>query len=111
MSVGLFTIEEKIEAVSKEIEQIRTLARDDPGGPIHMQYEILKAVAADLRARQQLPRNNALGALERDLTAIKRSRTTLGYDMNRIAVLADTVVSKWPIISQALEQFGEVSAE
>lgn len=111
MSVGIFSIEDKLEALDMEIAERRT-ARRQPGSAMHRQYEILKSVAADLRARQELPRNNALGAMERELVRLKSTVTPEGfYDPNRSRELVNIVVSKWPTISQALEQFGEETAE
>lgn len=110
MSVGIFSIDDKIAALDVEIKEARR-GRREPGSALHRQYEVLKAIAADLRARQQLPRNNVLGSLERELEQMRRSRTALGYDQGRVMELANIVVSRWPVISQALEQFGEESAE
>lgn len=110
MSVGIFSIDDKIAALDVEIKEARQ-GRREPGSALHRQYEVLKAIAADLRARQQLPRNNVLGSLERELEQMRRSRTALGYDQGRVMELANIVVSRWPVISQALEQFGEESAE
>ncbi len=113
MSVGIFTIDDKIAAVDMEIKEIREEARQQPeGAPLRRHHEILKAICADLRARQDLPRNNALGDLGRQLERMKRLKPIGGqYDQGLLNELALTVVSKWPVISQALEQFGEETAE
>jgi hypothetical protein len=106
-----FTLQEKIAAISLELAEIQAEARRNPGSSLHRQYETLKAIAADLRARQDLPRNNALGALGREIARVKASKTGLGYSEGRMIELGNIVISKWPVISQALEQFGEESAE
>ncbi len=113
MSAPVFSIEDKINALDMEIKEMRDDARRaGPGTALHRQYEVLKAVTADLRARQQLPRNNALGALEREIIRMKAARLASGaYQPNHAMEMANVVVSKWPVISQALERFGEESAE
>lgn len=106
MSLHLMSIDEKIEAVERVILLLRATNSQPPGT-----LENLKAVAADLRARQELPTSNALGELERALFRVKQSKTGLGYDEGKLIAVANTVISKWPMIRQALEQFGEESAE
>ena len=106
-----FSLQEKLAAVSLAIAEIQAEARRTPGSALHRQYQTLKAIAADLRARQDLPRNNALGALGREIARVKSAKTARGYSDGHMIELANIVISKWPIISQALEQFGELSAE
>ncbi len=111
MGLRLFTIEEKLAIVRADIVRQRSAARR-PGSAEQRHYEILKAVAADLQARLELPRNNALGDLSRAMERMVQSKTALGYyDVEKMAQVANVVISKWPIIIQALEQFGEESAE
>lgn len=111
MAPGRFSIEEKIRAVDVEINEARKFRRE-PGSAIQRHYEVLKAVAADLRARQHLPRNNTLGRLERELSDMTERRAPEGaYQPGHLVKFANTVISRWPTISQALEQFGEESAE
>jgi hypothetical protein len=110
MILHLFTIEEKIDAIEAELKWSRS-ARREPGSREQRHHELLKAIAADLRARQTLPRNNALGDLSRTLEKMKSSKTALGYEQGKMIEVANVVVSKWPVISQALELFGEESAE
>lgn len=109
MTLHVITIEEKLAVVEKAISDLRRKARQDP---VHRaNSEILKAIAADLRARIEFPRSNALGELTRALTLAKAKKTDLGYDHNSLVYVANVVIHKWPTISQALEQFGEESAE
>lgn len=111
MALKLFTIEEKLAAVRAEIVAQRSVARP-PGSAAQRHYDILKSIAADLQGRLELPRNNALGDLSRSMERMVQSKTELGYyDVERMAQVATVVISKWPIITQALENFGEVSAE
>ncbi len=111
MGLHLFTIEEKLAIIRAEIVQHRSVPRR-PGSAEQRQHEILKSIAADLQARLELPRNNALGDLNRAMERMVQSKTALGYyDVEKMAQVANVVISKWPIIVQALEQFGEVSAE
>lgn len=113
MSLHLFSVAEKLAAMEIEIMESRGRNRA-PGSANQRHHEILKAISSDLRARQQLPRNNALGALERELESMKRQKchgVDFGYDMRSMARVTSVLISKWPVISQALEAFGEVSAE
>lgn len=109
MSLHVITLEEKLAVVEKAINDLRKKARVDP---VHKKnFETLKSIAADLRARIEFPTSNARGELGRALALVKQSKTALGYDQGRLLHVANIVISKWPTISQALEQFGEESAE
>jgi hypothetical protein len=111
MALKLFTIEEKLAVIHAEIAEQRQSVRR-PGSAAQRHYEILKSIAADLQARLELPRNNALGELNRAMERMVQSKDTFGYyDVERMAQVATVVISKWPIICQALENFGEESAE
>ncbi len=111
MSLRVFTLEDKIRAIETEIMEARGADRP-PGSLAQRHYELLKSIAADLRARKHLPRNNALGELELALDLMKRApRLTAGYNESKMIAVTNIVISKWPVISQALEQFGEESAE
>jgi len=110
MSLHLFTLAEKIEALTIEVDSARRVARPS-GSAAQRQYAVLKAILADLKARAVFPRSQPLGELERALARMQRSKTALGYDEGHMVAVANTVINKWPVISQALEQFGEISAE
>lgn len=110
MTVGMFSLDDKLAALDIEIKEARQ-GRRDPGSALHHQYEVLKAIADDVRVRQQLPRSNLLGSLEREVSRLRGSKTAAGFDLGRMTELANLIVSRWPTISQALEQFGEESAE
>jgi hypothetical protein len=109
MSLHVLTLEEKLAVVQSAINAVRKKARLDPVAKKN--FEALKAVAADLEARIAFPTSNTLGSLRRGLELVKQSKTALGYDQGRLLHVANIVISKWPTISQALEQFGEESAE
>lgn len=107
MSVGIFSLDAKVEALNLEIEEARK-GRREPGSALHRHYQVLQAIAADLRARQPLPRNDALADLEAALRLMKSARTNAGhYDQARMIAVAEVVVGRWPVISQALEKFKE----
>lgn len=111
MALKTFSLDDKIGAMHLEIVDARRSDRP-PGSPAQRQYEILKAIAADLRGRQQMPRNNTLGELGRLLEKMKCApRNGNGFDRDYTTAVVNLVVSRWPTISQALEQFGEESAE
>lgn len=111
MALEAFTLDEKIAAVDIEITEARKFRRD-PGSAMQRHYQILKSVNSDLRARQELPRSNALGALQREIDRLIVTKDpTSGYHHGRLLELANVVISKWPTIMQSLESFGEESAE
>lgn len=113
MSLHTFTVAEKLAAMEIEIMESRGRNRA-PGSANQRHHEILKAISSDLRARQQLPRNNALGALERELESMKRQKChgeNFGYDTLAMARVTSILISKWPIVCQALEAYGEESCE
>lgn len=104
------TLDQKIEVMDLVIRSIRPRAREGDPEAIR-QHEALKAIAADLQARQSFPTSNALGELRRKIDRVSRSKTVLGYSDNLLADLAYHVINKWPFISQAMERFGEERAE
>jgi hypothetical protein len=110
VSLHLFSLDEKIEAMTLEVERVRKLPRPF-GSPAQRRHEILKAVLADLRARAIFPKSQPLGELERALVKMKESKTALGYETGQMIAVTGVLVNKWPFIRQALEQYGEESAE
>lgn len=109
MSLQVFSIEEKIEALHREIDQLRR-AGFPPQSAQQRHYKTLCAILNDLRARQ-LPRSLPLGELEQGLARVKESKSPIGYDRERMVHVANIVISRWPFIQQALENFGAESAE
>lgn len=113
MSLRLVSLDDKIAAIACEIDRARRADRP-PGSAAQRHYDALKAVCADLRGRQDTIRSQTLGELGRLLQKMKdepRIMEGRHYDHNRMIAVANLVVGRWPTISQALEQFGEESAE
>lgn len=110
MALKMYTLEQKMNAIGMEISEARK-GRRDPGSVAHEHYQILKSIAEDLQARVELPRNQTLGAMERALYALVRSKTALGYEDGKMNAVAQVVVHKWPTIRAALERYGEESCE
>lgn len=111
MALRLVSLEDKIKALDTEIVEARRVDRP-PGSAAQHHYEALKSLAADVRARMDFPRSNALGELERAIARMIKSKTVpLGYDRNMMSEVANVLVNKWPAVSQALEMFGEQSCE
>jgi hypothetical protein len=109
MSLQVFSIEDKINALHREIDQMRRSKRE-PGSDQQRHYKTLCAILNDLRARQ-IPRSLPLGELERGLERVKASKTALGYDQGQMIHVVNIVISRWPFIQQALENFGAESCE
>ena len=110
MALKVCTRQEQLDAIVREIEVARK-ARRDPGSAEHQHYQVLQSIAADIRARLEFPRSNALGDMERAIFQLVRSKTALGYDGGKMNAVAQVVVNKWPTIRAALEQYGEESPE
>lgn len=112
MSSKDFFVDEKLAAIEEIIVSERSRARaNGTSARGAARYEALKAIAADLRGRQKHARSHTLGEITRRIASVKASKTSLGYSSGQMEALANTIISKWPTISQALEQFGEESAE
>lgn len=103
MALKLYTLEEKIAAVEKVLDFLE--GKDPVSKP-------LVAIAIDLKGRQDLPRSAARGEMERSLQRAVAGKDEAGnYTDKDLRFIANTVIQYWPTISQALEQFGEESAE
>lgn len=108
MTFRPFTTLEKLNEVERLIELGRPV-RGATGSPDNYRQEIFKAIALDLRARLEGKPTEVLVELERRATAVHRSRTALGYDAHALRGLAEGVMTRWPTVKQALEQFEEKS--
>jgi len=109
MSLSTFTLTEKIEALHREIDELRR-AGFPPRSAQQRHYKTLCAILNDLRARQ-MPRSLPLGELERGLERVKETKSPTGYEPAKMIHVANIVISRWPFIQQALENFGAESAE
>lgn len=96
--------EDQLRIVEEIIERLRSERHGET-------VAALKTIAGELRTRMELPRSNALGELERAMRRLHESKTALGYDQRQLAAVANVIVSKWPTVRLALEQFGEESCE
>ncbi len=110
MSLHTSSLAKQIAAIEKVIVSLRASGARSSAEDSDV-FEAVKAIAADLRARQNLPNSNALTELERVLFRMRTSKTALGYDDGKMIAVANVVVHNWPTIRQALERFGEESAE
>lgn len=111
MALRVVSLEEKIQALRKAID-IARMAPRPPGSEAQRHYETLKAVSADLRGRLEMPRSNTLGELARLLQRAKDApRDGQFFNSGKMIAVANFVVGRWATISQALERFGEESAE
>lgn len=108
MSFKPFTTLEKLNEVERLIELGRPV-RGEPGSPDNHRQEIFKAIAADLRGRLEGRPSETLCDLERRVVSVHRSKTALGYSQHALRGLAEGVMTRWPTVKQALEQFAEKS--
>lgn len=109
MALLVVSLEDKLAAIEREINESRRNDRP-PGSAAQRHHEALKALAIDVRARMDFPRSNALGELTRAVQRMIESKTR-HYDDVRMIHVANVLINKWPFVSQALERFGEESAE
>jgi hypothetical protein len=111
MALKVYSIEEKLAVIHVAIIRARELPRA-PGSNAQRHYDILKAIAEDLRSRLELPRNQTLGELHRLLQKMKDApREGREYSHDRVLPVINCVVHHWPVIQLALEQYGELSSE
>lgn len=96
------TTQEKLETVEELIEAFRQTARS-PAEDLRILS--LKAIAADLRARLAGAPNLALFELERRMVAVRRHGSGSAKVNAQIGV-AEELVCRWPVVTQALEKFG-----
>lgn len=109
LKADIISNEEKLRVIGEVIDD---LAKRN-GGQVrnHPFYYPLKVIARDIKGRIDLPRSNPLGEIERALQRTYESKTAIGYDSGQLQAVAGTLMKHWPIVKQALEHFGEVSAE
>lgn len=77
--------------------------RDQRGNP-DSGYWILKALAADARARTPASTSKALSALSFQVETLARQRMRIGYaEVGHMQAVAEAVMAHWPAIRRALE--------
>lgn len=103
MSLQLFTIDDKLEAIEHVIVATRRALGSGGNSDEAKRYEVLKAIAADLRGRKALEGGTALAFVQRSLDQVKKSKTGLGYETGSLIALSNNIIKMWPAISQALE--------
>lgn len=108
MTLHTQSIDEKLAAVEGLIPLYRQIGRATNDGGT---YEALKAIAADLRARRDFPRSDAQRELHRALLQVNGMRGADGYNVDSLIYLAQALNNRWPLVSQALERFGNEVAE
>ena len=104
-------LEELIEVVRAErrIRALETRAGAEPSDT--RRFELLKALAADTRARLEGAPSAAMSALQSRLDAVDRSKTGLGYSRDRLISTAEELIARWPVVKQSLELFGHTAED
>lgn len=64
---------------------------------------VLKAIAADLRARAPGTATATLESLRQNIEKVAASKTSLGYEERQLIQLAHDLIGRWPAVRQALE--------
>lgn len=104
MSFHPFTTLEKL----VEIERLIQTAKEGPLPEGARRIDLLKSIAADLRARLELAPSVALLQIERRMTTLHRRRGAGRQEIaNAKFGIAEELVARWPTVKQALEQFDE----
>jgi hypothetical protein len=100
-----FTDAEKLEVIESFIVQWKVARTGDHLGG-HDVYLLLKEIAKDYRGRAPNAPGRARERLERALEHAAKTKTGgVGYEFNALRRIAETVISEWPTIRQALEKF------
>lgn len=110
MSLQVFPTSEKLAAVEAVLRTYRDAPR---GSPERQQYDILKAVASDLRGRLEQAPSVSLVQIERSVVALQRARSPgAPYPLGPFVRVGEELIARWPTVKQALERFGaEVERE
>lgn len=103
--MAIVTVHAKLQVIERLIRDY-LWARNDPYLPEHHIYEALKAIAADLRARQDTEPAVAEFELQRRLRAFLRTK-----ELGPTKMLANELANRWPVVQQALERFGAMAEE
>ena len=104
MSLKLYTIEEKLGVMHSLITDARHARNESPQSMSRRRYEILKSIAADLRARVEFARSDALDDMTRTLELVVESKDESGrYSEKRLITAANMLIIRWPAVSQALQ--------
>lgn len=116
MTLTTIELEDQLRTIDEMVVELKSGAiKRVADGPAHetarLRYEVLKAVAADLRARLERPRSLSLGEIERAIRKMTDSKTRPGYEEGKMIYVAATLVRHWPFVRQALEHYVEASAE
>lgn len=104
MTMRLFTTAEKLGVVEAMIEDMRRQASGDDD---FERLAVLRSVASDLRARFAGAPSAALAELERRMAAVARAKNEHRHDGTAVLGLGQELVSRWAVVKQALERFGE----
>lgn len=106
---NVLPLEEQLVAIDGLLKKYGPRARRNPDDA--NVCAVLKAVHANIKARLECPRSLPLGELERALKQALRSKTGIGYEQRDLAAIAHAVIQRWPHIREALEFYGERTAE
>lgn len=100
---------EMIEAL-EDLIQTYKYARYRPENPDYAAYHTLRALAADLRARNPGAVSVAQRGLQEAIDACLQSKTAMGYENGRLCRVAQELIGRWPTVRQALERFEKADA-
>lgn len=107
MGVFAVTTEQKLATVERLIPLYRAIGRATADDGIH---ESLKAIASDLRAVRDFKQGQAQSELQAALIRVRDSRKGTDYDVDSLMSLTEALLRRWPLVSQALERFGDEAA-
>ncbi len=98
----MITLQEKIEVIGRMIE-LQNRFRPTPDYTLG----VLKAIAKDLRARQNGAPSVAETELGRRINAVQLAEDGKAGNLGeRLTHLGQETISRWAVVSQALERFG-----
>jgi hypothetical protein len=83
-------------------------ARDDHMDPRYRVFHALRAVADGLRARTAIKAESSRRNLGLRIAHAVRARTSSDWDQGALANVGLELVSRWPVVEQALERFEQI---
>lgn len=99
----IFDTAEKLGVIEHLIERYRW-AKNQPRSDEHHTFEVLKAIALDLRAREPGTAEKVIVEMERRINAALAGSTALGLPSGALIAVGQETIARWATLRQGLEK-------